>query len=113
MMPMRMRRKCCELEKVENLFCTATARKFLLTRAQKRSRLRDLCRARGARGAVQCRTAQDQSVKCEQHQESQRYASGAGNAARQHGHDPACGEHADFERAEAARQAMSRKKRNC
>jgi len=33
MMPMQVRRKARKLEKVENLYCTATAQKTLPTRA--------------------------------------------------------------------------------
>jgi hypothetical protein len=36
MMPIGKRRKSCAMEKVENIFRTATAEKFLLTRATKK-----------------------------------------------------------------------------
>ena len=63
-MPLRMRRKACGMEKVENLYRTARAQNDSInTPEQFRSRLRDtVCANRMAR-AIQRRAPQDEAIE--------------------------------------------------
>jgi len=95
MMPMPMRRKTRDMEKVENLCRTATAWKILPARRNKPDhgcaiRCAPIRMAR----AIQSRHARD-----------------AGEAARHQRHDPGRGRQADLERADAAAQSLARRRR--
>jgi hypothetical protein len=101
MMPIRMRRKAREMEKVENLYRSARAQNDSInTSEQIRSRLRDSLHADGDACAIQRRPPQYQRVKGQQHQPSQRHQGRARDAARQQRHDPGRRPQADFEIAE-------------
>ena len=64
MMPLRMRRKACAMEKVENLYRTAPAQNDSIdTSEQFRSRLRDAGRANRMARAIERRAPQDDGIE--------------------------------------------------
>ena len=64
MMPIRMRRKACGMEKVENLYRTARAQNDSInTPEQFRSRLRDTDRANRMARAIERRAPQDAAIE--------------------------------------------------
>src|SRR6185437_3539721 len=104
MMPMRVRCKARRMEKVEILYRSATIEKFLSinTPLHFTSRLRDMVDINRSPFTIEQRPPQRDHVKHQHHDQPERNARKAGDAAREQRHEPGCREHADLVIVEAA-----------